>query len=533
MIDYDKLIDDLDKVFNANSPSIRELDNLIKKYAKNQQMNIDYFINNGLEWNATASPEDVQMVLSELEALKKQVVQEEAGDMAGLTALCGIILNNLPYQTNADVCKLKARIDNVKLGIEANKQLTNEQKVVENKAIKAVKKDVPPVNSDLVQRVASYRGNGHYDPILRQRALLRVAYQNATAEMPLNLIFKHVQSLSMDLDNIIDYAVKNHINLNNLTTQYQDVLKAGQLNNLARGKWKTEVANDYMSTAANLKRIFVTECKARESQAALKEYQLQGYSKIRIITRHSKYVCKYCAQMDGTEVNIKDAKQGINIPPFHPNCFCHVEPVELDYDDVLNNLNDNSLNEFKAIKTKNNQFGVNNVVNTEKYHQKFNAMNFNKNVSESLYSEARKVLEHRNGTYYEDSVAIDSRTGEVLFNNQLSNKPFATGFLKKEIEAIKNNPNPVIIMHNHPGSSLPSDTDLKTMHKLENVSNSVVVGHDGTIYVADDDYKMNNFAKEYNKSYNKAIEKYQDKDVASNATVKSLAKYGKVNIHEY
>lgn len=339
MIDYDKLINDLDKVFNVNSPSVRELDNLIKKYAKNQQMNIDYFINNNLEWNATASSEDVQMVLSELEELKKQVAQEEAGDMAGLTALCGIILNNLSYQTNTDVCKLKARIDNVKLGIEANKKLISEQKTIENQTIKAVKKDVPSAD-DLVQRVASYRGNGNYDPILRQRALLRVAYQNATAETPLNLIFKHIQSLSMDLDNIIDYAVKNHVNLNNLTAQYQDVLKAGQLNNLARGKWKTEVANDYMSTATNLKRIFVTECKARESQAALKEYQLQGYSQIRIITRHSKYVCKYCAQMDGTEVNIKDAKQGINIPPFHPNCFCHVEPVELDYNDVLNKIDE-------------------------------------------------------------------------------------------------------------------------------------------------------------------------------------------------
>ena len=365
MIDYDKLINDLDKVFNANSPSVQELDNLIKKYAKNQQMNIDYFINNNLEWNATASSEDVQMVLSELEELKKQVAQEEAGDMAGLTALCGIILNNLPYQTNTDVCKLKARIDNVKLGIEANKKLISEQKTIENQTIKTVKKDVPPVNDDLVQRVASYRGNGHYDPILRQRALLRVAYQNATAETPLNLIFKHVQSLSMDLDNIIDYAVKNHVNLHNLTTQYQDVLKAGQLNNLARGKWKTEVANDYMSTAANLKRIFVTECKARESQAALKEYQLQGYSKIRIITRHSKYVCKYCAQVGGTEVSIKDAKQGINMPPFHPNCFCHVEPVELDYDDVLNNIGEEK--SVTPVLTPDEESALNRYISSDSY----------------------------------------------------------------------------------------------------------------------------------------------------------------------
>ena len=433
MIDYDKLISDLDKVFNANSPGIQELDNLIKKYAKNQQMNIDYFINNNLEWNATASPEDVKIVLSELEELKKQVAQEDAGDMAGLSALCGIILNNLPYQTNTDVCKLKARIDNVKLGIETNKKLISEQKLIENKITGVIKKDISPTD-ELVQRIASYQGNGSYNTISRQRALLRVAYQNATAETPLNLIFKHVQTLSMDLDNIIDYAVKNHVNLNNLTTQYKDVLKAGQLNNLAQGKWKTEVAKDYMTTAANLKRIFFTECKARESQVALKEYQLQGYSKVKIITRHSKYVCKYCAQMDGTKVDIKDAKQGINIPPFHPNCFCHVEPVELDYDDALNKLDKEK--PTTPILTPDEESALNQYISSDSYkinaklresnHLDRNDLEFIKNLDSALEKfpkyTSNKPLQR--SYFFHDNKTQNEFLREIIKNDEFLEKGY-------------------------------------------------------------------------------------------------------------
>lgn len=98
MIDTKRLIDDLNKVFSPTSESVKQLEQMIQSYSQNQQANIAYFVDNGFEWNSNATPEDVQNVLQELKQFQEQVHQEETGGLVGVSTLCGIILNNLPYQ---------------------------------------------------------------------------------------------------------------------------------------------------------------------------------------------------------------------------------------------------------------------------------------------------------------------------------------------------------------------------------------------------------------------------------------------------
>lgn len=341
MIDTEKLIDDLNKVFNPTSDSVKQLEQLIQRYSHNQQSNIAYFIDNDLEWNAKATPEDVQDVLRDLQQFQEQVRQEEKGGLIGISALCGIILNNLPYQTNLDVAKLKSRIQVAKLGVDTAKYLKQEQNRIEQKTTEVVDRHVKPLNSvsndELAQKIASFNTHEGYHPIYKQRALMRIAWQNATPETPINLIFRHMQQLAVDLDNTIAFAVKNHVNWNSMAKQYQKLFNAEQLDNLTQGKWRSTVAKEYMKTQANLKRVFVTECKARQTQVAAKDYQIQGYSEMEVVSRHNSHVCSFCVTTNGDTVKIDEMQQGINVPPFHPNCCCNVIPVEMGYDDLFNN----------------------------------------------------------------------------------------------------------------------------------------------------------------------------------------------------
>lgn len=53
---------------------------------------------------------------------------------------------------------------------------------------------------------------------------------------------------------------------------------------------------------------------------------------------------------------------------------------------------------------------------------------------------------------------------------------------------ISSNKNDVVVIHNHPNSGRPSYSDIKTLFNTKengynsNISSSVVLGHDGSVY---------------------------------------------------
>ena len=337
-MNYQKLIDQLNKIFSPTDKSVKQLEQVIQKYAKQQQADLSYFLeNDNLQLNANADPKDVALLLNELAEFKNTVENSEK-DNQGISELCGIILNNLPYRTNADLCHLKSRLNLAKLGVNVNTLIKQKQAEIEQKTANTIFNNVPPNRVDeLGQRLANFNSTKYpyYNKLFKQRALLRTSWQNATDDTPIKLVFKQMQRTMIDLDNIIDYKVQNSVNYHSMKKDYEKVLNTNQLQNLSEGNWQSDVAKRYMTTQADLQRIFITECKARQTQVAGKSYQLQGYQEEKIVSRHSSHVCRFCASLDGDTVKINEAVQGINVPPFHPNCCCNVIPVAMGYDDFF------------------------------------------------------------------------------------------------------------------------------------------------------------------------------------------------------
>lgn len=307
--------DQLDKIFNPNSPSVVALRDAVERAEHKQEVTFDHFFNNGLKWNDKADPADVKAVFDALRELRNMAHTPQQ------KAVVGALLNNLPYKTNLDVAKLTSRINIAMLGLDVAKKLQTEQ-------------------TEIVNKVTELTGKQHggYNTQLRRRALLRVATQTGNDTDTLPLIFKHAQRLSMDLDKVIDFQVKNHMNPNSLKKAAKEALEGDKQWNYNSDKWRSTVQKRYMHTKANLERIFVTEAKASQMKATAKSLKNNGYKYVKVVSRHSTNVCKYCEGMDGTKVKIDSIVVGINVPPFHPRCACNIIPAETPVKEALEDL---------------------------------------------------------------------------------------------------------------------------------------------------------------------------------------------------
>lgn len=151
------------------------------------------------------------------------------------------------------------------------------------------------------------------------------------------------------------------------------------------------------------------------------------------------------------------------------------------------------------------------LVNTKKYHDKFEELVKNKAVSESMYKEAMEILESRNNTLYEEIVALDARTGKRLVKNTSAVNMWehSCGFSTAEEEKLNSWKIPFEVLHNHPNSSYPSRDDIKKLFDREWQSGSTISCHDGTVYRIEKLKPMENIdiliAKTYNKNKSKLM----------------------------
>lgn len=151
------------------------------------------------------------------------------------------------------------------------------------------------------------------------------------------------------------------------------------------------------------------------------------------------------------------------------------------------------------------------LVNTKKYHDKFEGLAKNKVVSESMYKEAMEILKSRNNTLYEEIVAIDARTGERLVKNTSAVNMWAhaCGFSVTEEEKLNSWKIPFEVLHNHPNSSFPSSADIKKLFDRKWQRGSTISCHNGTVYRIEKLKPMENIdiliAKTYNKNKSKLM----------------------------
>ena len=123
------------------------------------------------------------------------------------------------------------------------------------------------------------------------------------------------------------------------------------------------------------------------------------------------------------------------------------------------------------------------AVNGRAYRGKFDAAGLPKRAAASCYVEARRILRDRDGTDGERMSVVSWRTGERVCDSFGAHpQAVRTGLTLGQYERASKVKGGVVIMHNHPSSTRPSFSDLRSVAASEFVRASLVLCHDGTIY---------------------------------------------------
>ncbi len=108
---------------------------------------------------------------------------------------------------------------------------------------------------------------------------------------------------------------------------------------------------------------------------------------------------------------------------------------------------------------------------------------FGKDMAPLAHEDMRRMLGHRSGTLYEDIYAYDLDAGVRIGSETSQRSTFSASIGKKlsnSIEGARDAGHRVVIMHNHPGSSMPSLEDIRSVRN-SGASFGVIACHDGSI----------------------------------------------------
>ncbi|MDO4605663.1 MAG: minor capsid protein, partial [Helcococcus sp.] len=265
-------------------------------------------------------------------------------------------------------------------------------------------------------------------------------------------------------------------NIKELRNDLQNGLNRSILRGQNPNVWKKDLYKHFKGRFGKAefaaKRLAVTETAIAQTKAGLISAKENGYDKVIVITEPG--ACKDCKPHDGNIVDLDEARMGDNVPIWHPFCRCTVAAYyELDENVVESEQSHKGINRDTQINKK--------VIESSQYDKKFNNLDENIDVIRKMREEARRMLNNRNGTVFEDLVFIDTETGKVLRSDNYE-VPNTAKPTKKMWKMLKNSKtNTIIGIHNHPNSTIPSAEDLIVSYK-RGYKYGLIVGHNGIIY---------------------------------------------------
>lgn len=291
-------------------------------------------------------------------------------------------------------------------------------------------------------------------------------------------------------------------------------------------------------------RLVMTEQAFISSAAQKDAFNDLDVEEFEIVATLDSHTSEICQNMDGQHFPMKDFEPGVTAPPFHVWCRSttvpyfddewgrsgeraargedgktYYVPSDMKYSEWKEQYVDSPVvvdQTQKITKKKDsNAYSVDRkLVNSKEYHDKFESLTSHKSTNESVYQEAMKMLEHRDGTELEDIVVFDSRTGNIVVKNTLSAREGQTGLTYEQYETYKKASGKKVLLHNHPNGGRLSFTDLKTLFVNDDIEASIAVGHNGMVHIVSNPDRTIDIEKLYESLYNEYKEIYANSEIA-------------------
>lgn len=123
------------------------------------------------------------------------------------------------------------------------------------------------------------------------------------------------------------------------------------------------------------------------------------------------------------------------------------------------------------------------AVNGNAYREKYvTGLGVGKKAGMQLYADAREILRETDGTAFERITAVSAKSGRRITDSFSADpQELKANLTDRQRALIAEENGGAILLHNHPGSSLPSPADIISASDA-NVAASVIACHDGTVY---------------------------------------------------
>lgn len=179
---------------------------------------------------------------------------------------------------------------------------------------------------------------------------------------------------------------------------------------------------------------------------------------------------------------------------------------------VINRIHE--IEEQRSGRNKNTTIN-NTYINSGKYRNKFDSISSDESLNRLLFQLAKKMLEHRTGTLYEDMYWVDLDTMKIVAEETNADIEEEIVYSVKTKRIIKKYNN-LLTIHSHPNSFPPSISDINSNY-LNNYSVGIIVCHNGKIYMYSADEEI---SQDY---YNLTVAEYLKQGYDEcNAQVKAL-----------
>ena len=259
----------------------------------------------------------------------------------------------------------------------------------------------------------------------------------------------------------------------------------------------------------NARRLIRTESAFFHNQMELLSYEdaeITKYKFVAVLDRRTSHICQ---EHDNKVYDRDKAVPGVNYPPLHPWCrsttIAHDEdadysnlkrrarnpntgkveyvPADMSYDDWY----DKYVEKPRERELSGGEHGANlDYVRSDEFVDKLKNHSKTSHISEPIARVSRQMLQHRNGTPFEDYYLLNADTGRVVALSNKARKRKGVVYNEQVRKAFKDSPEQSLIsIHNHPSGYPPSLSDLASLQqrsKNNTVKYGLTIGHNGSVY---------------------------------------------------
>lgn len=319
---------------------------------------------------------------------------------------------------------------------------------------------------------------------------------------------KHLQSFSWIGDGST-YSTDIWKNTGKLTSSIKDELLMSLMTGRDTRETAQAIAERFNVGQNDARRLVRTESAFFHNQMELLSYEeadIEKYIFVAVLDKRTSHICQ---EHDNKVYDRDKATPGVNCPPMHP--WCRSTTVAYDEDADYSKLKRRARNpetgktelvpadmtykewyskyvtEPRERELSGMLFGANlDYVRSDEFVDKLKNHPKTSHLSEPIARVSRQILQHRNGTPFEDYYLLNADTGRVVALSNKARKTKGVVYNDQVRKAFKEQSEQSLIsIHNHPSGYPPSLSDfasLQQRNKNNTVKYGLTIGHDGSVY---------------------------------------------------